>query len=61
MEEGMQEERNTPQDEDEVEAHRQFPAPEEPGRSALDEDEDEVEAHRQFPAPSERQFPEQSE
>jgi hypothetical protein len=45
MEDGMQEERNTPQDDDEVEAHTRREDPvEEPGRSAL-EDDDEVEAH----------------
>lgn len=56
----MQDERNTPQDEDEVEAHRRVPAgPEEPGRNALDEDDDEVEAHskRWGPAESKRWEP----
>ena len=48
----MEDERNTPQEEDEVEAHtRRSGAPiEEPGRSALEEDEDEVEAHQRRPA-----------
>lgn len=42
----MEDERNTPQDEDaEVEAHSRRPAPmEEPGHAAR-EDDDEVEAH----------------
>jgi hypothetical protein len=64
----MQDERNAPQDDDEVEAHRQqhgrqqhgAPA-EEPGRNAL-EDDDEVEAHRQqHGAPSEQHAWEPSE
>lgn len=47
----MEDERNVPQDEDEVEAHRlaERPVPE-PGHVAR-EDDDEVEAHRMPPAP----------
>ena len=57
----MEDERNTPQEDEEVEAHARRPgAPiEEPGRNALDEDDDEVEAHARRPgAPSEQHFPE---
>jgi hypothetical protein len=59
----MQDERNTPQDEDAeaVEAHHQRgpvqhqrDLSEEPGRSALNDDDDEVEAHHQR-APIEHQ------
>ena len=50
----MEDERNTPQEEDEVEAHKRGGAasPEEPGRNALDDDDDEVEAHKRAGAAS---------
>jgi hypothetical protein len=59
----MQDERNTPQEEDEeVQAHRKIWGPaEEPGRSALNEDDDEVEAHRKIWDPVERKIPKPSE
>ena len=54
----MQDERNTPQDEDaeEVEAHHQRPAPSD-APAGLQDDDDEVEAHHQRPAPPEHQRP----
>lgn len=56
----MKDERDTPQEEDEVEAHRVVPAPTERVVPRGADDDEEVEAHRVVPAP-ERSIPHPSQ
>lgn len=49
----MQDERNTPQEDEEVEGHRRMASPSEGAEQSARDDEDEVEAHSRVAGPSE--------